>query len=323
MPDRPGESHEMGAALASLTGLGPKTDGPLAVSYPSPMMVLSYPLFAANVRILCDKDSWRSRGSSSLATTFVSMQSTYRSEGFPGVYRGGQLFLLHQGCRDLLKVIAERGFKFVEDRDARRSGGGGSAGSGKGAGKSKNRGEEGELAVSVSGRRWRLATKYLIDAICYPLLLASTRTIILHGAEGSSLEHIRAWREQEGMLSLFSGLAASLLSTALEEFMDWVLAWCIEHCSQGSHVELADKMLLRASGSSVVSIFTSPVNYIGVIQRCQSNFNGMLAPEPLPDLVKSLPWRGSMYQFFMFGGIMALNVRLIQWKIQLQNEDDE
>merc|ERR1719444_647818 len=100
--------------------------------------------------------------------------------------------------------------------------------------------------------------------------------------------------------------------------MDWVLGWCVDHCSMDSDIDMADKVLLKASGSSVASIFTAPVNYIGVIQRCQSPSLGMLEPEPLVDLVRSLPWKGSMYQFFMFGGVLALNVKLIQLKVQLQ-----
>lgn len=311
MAGGPADDHEM-MAIASLIGLDVADHGPLAVATPSPTILISYPMFVANVRILCDKDSWRSRGTSSLATTFTFIQSAFRSEGLPGVYRGGLLYLAHQGSRDAFRWTAERVFRWFERTPQRPCAV---------ADKSPRRQDSGQIAVSQKGFRLRLATKYLIDAMVYPILVAATRTIILHDDNGSAMSHLRTWYRQEGLTSLFCGLTASLLSSALDEVMDVVLAWCIDYCAQGSDVDLADKVLLKASGGSVVSIFTSPVNYIGVIQRCQSRYPGMLEPEPLPQLVRSLPWRGAMYQFFLFGGIMALNVRLIQWKIQLQNEE--
>ncbi|CAE7841025.1 unnamed protein product [Symbiodinium sp. CCMP2592] len=45
--------------------------------------------------------------------------------------------------------------------------------------------------------------------------------------------------------------------------MDFVLGACIDHGS----ADAADKLVLKACGSSVVSVFTSPINYVSVIQR--------------------------------------------------------
>lgn len=315
-------------SLATLSGISGKPAGPLSVSYPSPMLLIHYPLIAANVRILCDKDASRSRGQSSLTTTFYALRSTYREEGVIGVYRGAHLHLLHQAARDTLRLLAERGIRFVERRledRGRRQGGGAGATRDSGGSAVVLAGGEGQEVEVVRQRRAyrrRVAAKYLIDVVCYPLLLASTRMVILHGDPRNTWQQMCYWRQEEGALSLFSGLTASLLSTALDEVMDMVLAYCIEYCATGTDMELPDRLLLKASGSSVVSIFTAPVNYIGIIQRCQSRIPGLTPPEPLPELVWSLPWRGSLTQFLLFGGLMAVNVRLIQWKIQLQNEQD-
>eukprot|EP00405_Crypthecodinium_cohnii_P022341 CAMPEP_0206477280 /NCGR_PEP_ID=MMETSP0324_2-20121206/35262_1 /ASSEMBLY_ACC=CAM_ASM_000836 /TAXON_ID=2866 /ORGANISM="Crypthecodinium cohnii, Strain Seligo" /LENGTH=292 /DNA_ID=CAMNT_0053953161 /DNA_START=59 /DNA_END=935 /DNA_ORIENTATION=- len=252
-------------ALANFAGMMPKTDGPLVVSYPSPFMFLSYPVFAANVRILCQKDSWRNRGSSSLATTFQFIQKTYAQEGVRGVYRGGLFYLLHT----TLRVFEGRS---KNEANIVTSNGAGNT----------STSVSGDITMTKKGYRARLLTKYLIDAVCYPVLLVSTRFIIV-----------------------------------------WILAACIEYCSQGTDVELADKVLLKASGSSVVSVLTSPVNHLGVIQRCQSECRGLLEPEPISELLSSLPWKGTLYQVFLFGGVMALNVRLVQWKIILQQEERE
>merc|ERR1719254_157527 len=118
---------------------------------------------------------------------------------------------------------------------------------------------------------------------------------------------MRCWRDREGLLSLFGGVVATLVSMAADEVMDWVLSKCVDYCSDGTDVDAADKLLIKASGSSVVSIFTSPLNYIGVIQRCQSNTPCMLQRKPVWELLRSLPRKGSAYQFVLFSGILAVN----------------
>merc|ERR1712113_1056509 len=102
-----------------------------------------------------------------------------------------------------------------------------------------------------------------------------------------------------------------------------LLAVCIDRCSEGMELELPEKLLLRASGASLVGIVTAPINYVGVIQRCQSTLPGLLAPWPLWETVRNLPWRGSFYQFLVFGGILMLHIKLVQLKIELKEEDAE
>merc|ERR1719350_929699 len=157
----------------------------------------------------------------------------------------------------------------------------------------------------------------------YPVLLTSTRSVIFAHDPHTMWEHVCRWVREEGFLVLYNGLIASLLQTALDEIMDNVLAKCIDYCSAGNDIELTEKMLLKASGSSVVSSFTSLVNYIGVIQRCQSRLPGMLEPEPFPSLVRGLPWRSCGMQFMLYGGMMAVNVKLIQMKVQFREEEEE
>lgn len=290
--------------LGALGGVPTAPAEPLAVTMPSPMTLLNYPLVATNVRILC-MGSKQSRGQSSLGTMLVKLRLTYRQEGVIGLYRGAPLFLLHHCFRDTLRMGTDKAMTRLEGK--RHEGGG-------------------EIeAKSDEGRRqfWkRMFAKYAIDALSYPILLASTRSVILNQDSIDSWRLMRTWTVEEGVLSLFNGLVASLLSTALDELMEHVLAACIDYCAAGNDVELTDKVMLKASGSSVVSILTAPINYIGIIQRCQSRLPGMPDPEPFPDLVKSLPWRSCATQFVLFGGIMAVNVKLIQWKVQLQEEQD-
>lgn len=329
-------SAEPPSALGFL-GLGSSAPAPLAVSYPSPMLLLHYPLIATNVRILCDS-SKKSRGQSSLATILSSLRQTYRLEGVIGLYRGAHLYLLHQAARDSMRLLAERAFQYIERRldspspvlDSPSAVGGRKAGSKTDSGGDARQGlgatdPAEELVIQRRRSRYvrRIIAKYLIEVLTYPVLLASTRFVVLYKDPNNTWQNVCMWCQEEGVLSLFSGIAASLLSTALDEIAEIVLAGCIDYCAKGCEVDMADKLLLKASGSSVVSIFTSPVNFIGVIQRCQSRMMGVIDPEPLPQLVRSLPWTSSAYQLLFYGGVMALNVKLISLKIQMQNETEE
>jgi len=271
------------------TGGGAK-DNPLLVSYPSPMLFLQYPLFATNVKVLCEKDDGRMRKQSSLAGTFLSLRLVYRTEGLPGLYRGAPLYLLHQLARDGLRLLAGRCL-------GRREGAG--------------------------GHRLRLAARYAIDVLCYPLLLASTRAIILRDDTESTWQRVCCWCAEEGVLSLFSGLTSSLLSTALDEIMDLVLEGCVERCATGTEVSATDKLMLKACSTSVASVLTAPANSVGVVQRCQSPLPGLVPPAPLWRTLRSLPWLSTFYQFLMFGGILGLNVKLIQLKLEMEEEPDE
>jgi len=290
--------------------MSPFRHSPLAVSYPSPMLVMNYPLVVTNVKNLCQKGS---RKSSSLAGTIRVLRETYDTYGLPGLYKGCHLYLLHQAIRDMLRMAAESCIGLVERRLGWTP-------------FLRPALQDSDETPEVQHRRnrflSRLAVKYCIDGLCYPVLLASTRIVVLKSEE-STWQRLCNWCQEEGLLSLFGGVAASLLSTALEEAMEMILAACIDRSAHSSNVDLADKLVLKACGGSVVSVFTAPINYVGVIQRCQSKLPGLPEPRPLWSTVKGLPWRGSFNQLLLFGGMLALNVRLVQWKLELQAEAEE
>lgn len=313
---------------------GTEPPNPLAWNYPSPTLLLHYPLFATNVKILCETDGWKTpRGQSSLMTTIASLRLTYLTEGPLGLYRGGHLYLLHQVSREGLRLLSDRCFRVVEPRlrqlwQVKTNQGQAVQNEPQVSVEDRNVCSASE-AVALAERvanRWlwwaRTLTKYLIDVAVYPMLLASTRVIILRTDPQGSWDRLRLWCREEGNLSVFNGLTSSLVSSAFDEIMDFALSTCIDRYSSGPDLELADKMLLKASASSVVSVFTSPVNYIGIIQRCQSSIPGLIPQGPVWRTLQNLPWKGSFFQFFLFSSILAMNVKLIQWKLEVQAEED-
>eukprot|EP00416_Gambierdiscus_australes_P036668 CAMPEP_0171106562 /NCGR_PEP_ID=MMETSP0766_2-20121228/65019_1 /TAXON_ID=439317 /ORGANISM="Gambierdiscus australes, Strain CAWD 149" /LENGTH=316 /DNA_ID=CAMNT_0011567675 /DNA_START=138 /DNA_END=1088 /DNA_ORIENTATION=+ len=309
---------------------------PLAVTYPSPLTLVQYPLLATNVRLLCEQDGWRVRKQSSLTSTFIALRLTYRTEGLAGLYRGLTLYVLHQLVRDGLRFTANLWLGASLSSWGQLSLRSGHASKGSESGEVS----QGFVAESASAPEpcgeavarhmywWKLAAKYLIDAACYPLLLASTRAVLLREDGCSAWSRLCTWCQVEGALSLFGGLTASLVSSALDEAADALLEVCIDRCSAGSAIGSVDRLMLKACSCSLASVFTAPFNYVGVIQRCQSpRLPGLPRPAPLWGTVLNLPWQSSIYQLVMFGGILALNVKMIQLKLELddgpQEDNDE
>jgi hypothetical protein len=89
-----------------------------------------------------------------------------------------------------------------------------------------------------------------------------------------------------------------------------------------SELEVTDRMMLKASAMSVVGIFTAPFNYVGIIQRCQSSLPGLLSCSPVSKLLQKLPWRGSLFQFFLFGGLFLASYKLVCLKQEVLEEND-
>eukprot|EP00929_Paragymnodinium_shiwhaense_P026230 TRINITY_DN15636_c0_g1_i1.p1 TRINITY_DN15636_c0_g1~~TRINITY_DN15636_c0_g1_i1.p1 ORF type:complete len:332 (-),score=41.32 TRINITY_DN15636_c0_g1_i1:309-1229(-) len=286
------------AASGSASSGCPWTD-PLAVSYPSPWILLQYPMFSANINVLCRTTVLRQPKEFGLAAQFATIRHAFKTEGVVGVYRYCPLYFLHQAMRDVLRFLIDRSSRplmAILDREVETDG------------------EEKELTPLAY--RFRLFAKYLVDVAVYPLLLLSTRTIVLHGDGKTPLERLMYWRQQEGTASLFSGVGATLLASALDDAADAVLSYGLA----GVKVELADKILLKACGASVASVFTAPITHIGTIQRCQSALEGLLEPRPWMMIAKGLPYKTSLWQLIMFAGILGLNIKLVQWKAEAMAE---
>merc|ERR1711879_390153 len=93
------------------------------------------------------------------------------------------------------------------------------------------------------------------------------------------MQRMCIWCQREGKWSMFNGLTSSLVSTALDDVGDATLSRCIDICTVGAApIEMTDKLLLKACGASVVSVLTSPIQNVGLIQRCQSSLVGYLEP---------------------------------------------
>lgn len=183
------------------------------------------------------------------------------------------MFLLHQLTRDALRSLADRCI------GSRR---------------------EDESATDLDQQKHRLSynlrmlTKYLIEAVCYPLLLVSSRVTIYHGDPQGTWPRIRYWCREEGIGSLFGGLTPHLFGSVFEE----VLSLGIDHCTRGFQLEPSDVILLKTSGVALGSVFTTPIHNVSVIQRCQSSIPGLVGIMPLRNIVRALPWKAAVMQFF-------------------------
>lgn len=309
-------------AALGLPNVSRVAKNPLAVEYPSPFFLLNYPLVLTNVKMLCEKERGKSRPSS-LTATWLSIQHAYKTEGVLGLYHGGHIYLLHQVCRGGLRWATDRCLAVLERRgllglgppplenaplappEAAAS-----------AAAEKSSAEEARERLRY---RVRTAAKYVIDAACYPILLTSTRGVVLRADPSGTWERVCFWCSREGAQSLFRGVTASLASAGCDEAMEVALSSCMDVCTSaaGAELEMTDRLMLGATAQSVLSFFTAPINMVGVIQRCQSSLiPGLPEPRDLWETVKDLPWRSFCYQLLVFSGVLALQIRLVQMKME-------
>lgn len=103
---------------------------------------------------------------------------------------------------------------------------------------------------------------------------------------------------------------------------------CFSAPPRGREAESRARLARLGSALSFSPLFhfipVSERSHLAEACRCQSpQLPGFARPRPLLRIIRSLPWRGSLNQLLLFSGILGLNVRLIQWKIQLKEEDQE
>mmetsp|Transcript_16737 Transcript_16737/g.45325 ORF Transcript_16737/g.45325 Transcript_16737/m.45325 type:complete len:311 (-) Transcript_16737:216-1148(-) len=275
---------------------------------PSPTLLLYYPLLAINVKILCEKEGWKKKASSSRWFVIIdALRLTYETEGLVGLYRGGHTYLLHHAVRECLKFAAGRCIDCVERLRGKLS--------------EPSEFREAQSTSQIYGLR--TVVKYAIDIVCYPLLLCSTREIILGTSPLKSLQVMRGWCSQEGTGSLFNGVSMTLLSSMVDQIMNEVVVVAVGWYMEGCPLDEFDKLLLNMCSFQVVSICTEPLSHVGVIQRCQSSLPGLLSFRPQWKILTGLPWKGSLCYFAFFAAILGLNVKTIRWKLdEMQNSEE-
>lgn len=263
-------------------------------------MLLNYPLIAMNTRILCEKEWHAVRRKQSLMGTIRSLRLIYETEGLPGLFRGCHVFSLHELARNSMRYLVDRWLIPRIRRDTID-----------------------EAEQSLVANRWRhnarLLAKYAIEMMCYPILMASSRLIIFRGAPEGSWPRVRHWCREEGVGAFFFGIWPHMIGQVFEEAMSLV----VDYAVGSTGMEASDQMLLKVTSMAWGSVLLTPIQNVSVIQRCQSHLPGLAEPCPVTDILKNLPLKSACIQFIMFGGILALNFKIIQWKVEVQRNEEE
>lgn len=281
-------------------------DDPLHANWPSLALAYQYPLLSTNVRLLTGQFGLLFKGQSSAVMTYNAIKYTCKNDGIPGLYRAADLYLMYQTGRELFRYVAGRGFqKFHGQIRSLVSGP--------------------KVTNEVIERRiyWtRMGTKYFIDLIMFPVLLTCTRSIILEDSM-STLQRVGYWCRNDGVPSMFNGVTCSLTASMLEEIMDYQSSNVLQQIAFGAELDMADKLVIRSAASSVVSIFTAPINFVGVVRMCQSTLPGFLEFTPLRETIKNLPWQSSFIQLLVVSLLLVLNIKLTQLKLEQKRRMEE
>ncbi|KAF4653762.1 hypothetical protein FOL47_010314 [Perkinsus chesapeaki] len=253
---------------------------------PSPTLLLTYPMFLANSRLLVYKEpellALRKAEKIRMPLVLHKMKDIKYVYGVGALYRGVEVNILHSCAKVILKYPAS--------------------------------------GPGVSHKK-KTVFKYGVEFVTYPLLLATAR-IAVYGQDpilDCSLEQcLKETIKYDGVGGLWSGVIPYLLSLSYEEFSQWMMSLL-----RARHPKLdkTDELVLRACLVGHGAVLTTPFLSLSTILRCQSDNPNLPDPQPLMDIISNLPWKSTMIQLSLISALCALNYALIEDK--LSDDDDE
>ncbi|KAF4660111.1 hypothetical protein FOZ61_004249 [Perkinsus olseni] len=255
---------------------------------PSPTLLLTYPMFMANARLLVYKDpqllALRKAEKIRMPLVLHKMKDIKHVYGVGALFRGVDVNILHSCAKVILKYPA--------------------------------------TGLEVSSRK-KTAYRYAVEFVTYPLLLATAR-IAVYGQDpilDCGLQQcFKETVKYDGVGGLWSGVIPYMISLSYEEFSQWVMSLLR---SRHPKLDKTDELVLRACLVGHGAVLTTPFLSMSTILRCQSENPNLPDPQPLMDVVSNLPWKSTMIQLTLISALCALNYALIEDKHAEDDDDDE
>ncbi|KAF4750745.1 hypothetical protein FOZ62_023221 [Perkinsus olseni] len=255
---------------------------------PSPTLLLTYPMFMANARLLVYKDpqllALRKAEKIRMPLVLHKMKDIKYVYGVGALFRGVDVNILHSCAKVILKYPA--------------------------------------TGLEVSPRK-KTAYRYVVEFVTYPLLLATAR-IAVYGQDpilDCGLQQcFKETVKYDGVGGLWSGVIPYMISLSYEEFSQWVMSLLR---SRHPKLDKTDELVLRACLVGHGAVLTTPFLSMSTILRCQSENPNLPDPQPLMDVVSNLPWKSTMIQLTLISALCALNYALIEDKHAEDDDDDQ
>ena len=239
---------------------------------PSYALLMTYPLFNANARMLFFREMMKqgkALSSNSVAlslpksvgllTSFDVIRQVNGREGLSGIYRGLPLYICHGLGKDGLKLLLEEKFCKQGDRNWRK--------------------DKTEV-------RKRLALKYVAEFATFPLLYIASRQAVMRFGENSNdsgggvigdlVGCVKSAYEAgggglNGVLVFWTGSVAHLCAAAVEDVCAAVVDYGMrKHFDRG--LQATDKIIMRCSCTALASVFTTPFINVSVVRRVKIIF---------------------------------------------------
>ncbi|EER19981.1 hypothetical protein Pmar_PMAR006878 [Perkinsus marinus ATCC 50983] len=239
---------------------------------PSPTLLLTYPMFMANARLLVYKEpelmAMRKVQKIRMPLVLHKMKDIKHVYGVGALYRGVDVNILHSCAKVILRY---------------------------------------PVAGREVSQQKKTAYRYAVEFITYPLLLATAR-IAVYGQDpilDCGLQQcLKETVEYDGVGGLWSGVIPYIISLSYEEFSQWVMS-CLQ--SRHPHLDKTDELVMRACLVGHGAVLTTPFLSVSTILRCQSANPNLPDPQPLMDIISNLPWKSTMIQLSLISALCALN----------------
>ncbi|KAF4703135.1 hypothetical protein FOZ63_000420 [Perkinsus olseni] len=213
---------------------------------PSPTLLLTYPMFMANARLLVYKDpqllALRKAEKIRMPLVLHKMKDIKYVYGVGALFRGVDVNILHSCAKVILKYPA--------------------------------------TGLEVSPRK-KTAYRYAVEFATYPLLLATAR-IAVYGQDpilDCGLQQcFKETVKYDGVGGLWSGVIPYMISLSYEEFSQWVMSLLR---SRHPKLDKTDELVLRACLVGHGAVLTTPFLSMSTILRCQSENPNLPDPQPL------------------------------------------
>ncbi|KAF4698431.1 hypothetical protein FOZ62_027403 [Perkinsus olseni] len=267
---------------------------------PSPTLLLTYPMFMANARLLVYKDpqllALRKAEKIRMPLVLHKMKDIKYVYGVGALFRGVDVLRESGALMGLSSLRCSRCAKVILKYPV--------------------------TGLEVSPRK-KTAYRYAVEFVTYPLLLATAR-IAVYGQDpilDCGLQQcFKETVKYDGVGGLWSGVIPYMISLSYEEFTQWVMSLLR---SRHPKLDKTDELVLRACLVGHGAVLTTPFLSMSTILRCQSENPNLPDPQPLMDVVSNLPWKSTMIQLTLISALCALNYALIEDKHAEDDDDDQ
>eukprot|EP00400_MALV-I_sp_L67-5_P001129 gene1129-665_t len=269
--------------------------------WPNYMLLVSYPLFNSNARILFTKQMNRQGMGTGiilpkkvgLFTNLSVLNQITAKESIFAAYLGLPLYVCHGFAKDKTKALCAK-YLCKDDPD---------------------------FKTDQKMRQKRLALKYASELAAFPILYVATRQIVSNVTFNPLNDLMNTINEAYvygGLAAFWSGAFPHVMSVMVEDAMSTGLEMTMDK-RYPDGLDSNDKFILKMSFSVLISCFTAPFVTLSVSRRVAGGGPSFPDAAPLTHSFGDMSLTGFLFQVALFSALFGVNMSLIDAKQHVEN----